>query len=265
MRYATPMPQHQIETSLPHSPSGEQHGGKRTFFYQFLRIPRDILARDMFRAARQYCRGQVLDVGGWDFFLTLKKKGVKFDHWITLDNSDRKMLTLDEPNFECVLGDGCNMTFPDGSFDTVLNIQVLEHVMEPIKMVNEIGRVLKPGGHAIFLIPQTGYMHFAPYHYYNFTRFWIEESFANAGLEIVELNGIGGLWSSMAMHNIFFFMETMRLKGYSVPECKRSIWYYVLLPLMIVWALVNIPVCLFLSIGDLKESANNHLVVARKK
>lgn len=258
------MPQNHIDTSLPHSAAGEQEGGERSLFYRFLRIPRDILARDMFRAIRQYCSGHVLDVGGWDFFLTLRKKGVKFDRWTTLDNSDKKMLVLDDPRFECVLGDGCNMKFADNSFDTVLNIQVLEHVFDPIRMVAEIGRVLKPGGHAVFLIPQTAYMHFAPYHYYNFTRFWIEEVMKRSGLSIVELKCIGGTWSSMAMHSIFFFIQTMRLHGYSVPECKRSWKYWVLLPFMIPVALCIIPLGFFFSLGDLTESANNHLVVVRK-
>lgn len=259
------MPKKHIEAPLPHSPSGEKDGGERTLFYRFLRLPRDILARDMFRAVRQYCKGNVLDVGGWDFFLTLKRKGAEFDHWTTLDNSEQKMLSLDDPRFECVLGDGCNMQFADATFDTVLNIQVLEHVLEPIKMMHEIGRVLKPGGYAIFLIPQTGYMHFAPYHYYNFTRFWIEETVQDSGMEIVELNPIGGLWSSMAMHHIFFFIESMRLPGYSIPAIRRPLLYYPLFPFMALWALLSIPIGFLFSLGDLKESANNHLVIARKR
>jgi SAM-dependent methyltransferase len=259
------MPQKHIDATQPHSSAGEQVGGERTFFYQFLRLPRDLLARDMFRAIKQYTHGKVLDVGGWDFFLTLKKKGVRYEHWTTLDNSESKLLTLDDPAFECVLGDGCNMQFANGTFDTVLNIQVLEHVFEPIAMVQEIGRVLTPGGHAIFLIPQTGYMHFAPYHYYNFTRFWIEEVMRRSDLEIIELKPIGGMWSSMAMHAIFFFMESMRLQGYSIRECRRPLLYYVLFPFMALTALCIIPLGFLLSMGDLTEAANNHLVVARKK
>ncbi|HEY6559057.1 MAG TPA: methyltransferase domain-containing protein, partial [Polyangiaceae bacterium] len=169
------MPTKQIDESLPHSTAGEGKQGVRTLFYRFLRVPRDLLASQLFPAVRQYCRGNVLDVGGWDFFLILKKKGAQFTRWTTLENSTNKLLVMDDPRFECVLGDGCQMRFADGSFDTVLNIQVLEHVKEPMRMVHEISRVLAPGGHAIFLIPQTAYMHFAPYHYYNFTRFWIQE------------------------------------------------------------------------------------------
>jgi ubiquinone/menaquinone biosynthesis C-methylase UbiE len=117
----------------------------------------------MFGVIRKYCQGSVLDVGGWDFFLTLKRKGVQYKHWTVLENSDKKLLHIDDPAFECVLGDGCNMKFADNTYDTVLNIQVLEHVFDPLAMVKEVGRVLKPGGYGIFLIPQTAYMHFAPF------------------------------------------------------------------------------------------------------
>lgn len=251
--------------SFSHSESGEQPGGRRTFFYRFLQLPRDILARDMFRAIAQYARGEILDVGGWDFYLQMKKRGLQYTHWTILDNSKDKLLQIDDEKCSCVLGDGCNMTFPSNTFDTVINIQVVEHVFEPIKMVEEIGRVLKPGGHAVFLIPQTAYMHFAPYHYYNFTRFWIEEAIARAGMEIVELQCIGGLWSSMAMHSIFFFIQSLRLKGYSVPECRRRTLFYLLWPFMALLALITIPLGFLFSIADLTESANNHLVVARKK
>jgi hypothetical protein len=34
---------------------------------------------------------------------------------------------------------------------------------------------------------------------------------------------------------------------------------------MVLFALVAFPVCLFLSLGDMREEANNHLVVVRRK
>lgn len=218
----------------------------------------------MFAALRQYCKGDVLDVGGWDFYLTAKKKNIPFHTWTTLECDPEKVLHLAEERFRCVLGDGCDMEFSNASFDTVLNIQVLEHVMHPLDMVSEMARVLKPGGHVILLIPQTGYMHMAPHHYYNFTRFWIEQAMREAGLEIIEITPLGGLWSSMALHHIFFFLQSLRVSGWSVKDCKRNMLFYLLFPFMALFALVNIPICFLLSVGDLTEAAHNHLVVAKK-
>jgi ubiquinone/menaquinone biosynthesis C-methylase UbiE len=45
-----------------------------------------------------------------------------------------------------VLGDLQRLPFNDNTFDAAVCIQTLEHVNEPMRVTNEIGRVLKPGG-----------------------------------------------------------------------------------------------------------------------
>ena len=107
-------------------------------------------------------------------------------------------------------------------------------------------------------------MHSAPHHYCNFTRFWICEAMERARLEIVQLEPLGGVWSSMASHLVYFFLQSVRLQGMSSPDCKRTLAFYVLYPMMVVYALASIPLCMVLSLGDLTEEPNNHLVVARK-
>ncbi len=218
----------------------------------------------LFRALRKYCHGKVLDVGGRDFYLTARERRLNFSEWTTLEPRGGTPLFVLDAQFKSVMDDGCHMQFADDSFDTVVNIQVLEHVLEPLKMVSEISRVLKRERYAIFLIPQTAVLHELPQHYYNFTRSWIEESFKNAGLVIIELKPLGGVWSSMASHLVYFFLQAFRAPGYSGSMFKRNFWFYLLFPLMAVYALLSIPICLFLSLGDLTEEPNNYLVVARK-
>jgi len=46
-------------------------------------------------------------------------------------------------------GDGHALPFPKHSFDIVICNEVLEHVVDPRKVLQEIKRVLKPNGHAI--------------------------------------------------------------------------------------------------------------------
>lgn len=45
------------------------------------------------------------------------------------------------------------LPFAPASFDLVLACDVLEHVLEPGQVLLEIQRVLKPGGHALFSLP----------------------------------------------------------------------------------------------------------------
>jgi SAM-dependent methyltransferase len=47
--------------------------------------------------------------------------------------------------------DGEHMTFPEASFDAVYCHTVLHFTPHPQRMITEIGRVLRPGGHAILM------------------------------------------------------------------------------------------------------------------
>ena len=226
---------------------------------------RNARSRELFRALQQYCAGNVLDVGGRDFYSIAKAKTLDFHQWTNLEYSVNHVLTLEDNNLRTVLGDGCCLPFISNTFDTVLNIQVLEHVMEPLKMMAEMSRVLKPGGRGVLLIPQTSVPHELPHHYYNLTRFWIKEAAKRNAFEILELKPLGGVWSTLASHLVYFFFQSVRAKGYSMPECKRNWLFYLLYPFMVLYAFIHIPICMIFSLGDLTEDPNNHLVVLEKR
>ncbi len=50
-------------------------------------------------------------------------------------------------------GVGEHLPFAAGSFDLVVSVWVLEHLKEPLKVFREVRRVLRPGGHYVFLTP----------------------------------------------------------------------------------------------------------------
>lgn len=51
------------------------------------------------------------------------------------------------------VGSGENLPYPDKTFDVVASFQVLEHVDDPKKVIEESLRVLRPGGYIFFNIP----------------------------------------------------------------------------------------------------------------
>lgn len=53
-----------------------------------------------------------------------------------------------------VKADICNLPFEDNSYDVILCNHVLEHIPDDTKALQELYRVMKPGGYGVFQIPQ---------------------------------------------------------------------------------------------------------------
>ena len=92
-----------------------------------------------------------------------------------------------------IVADAHALSFRDGSFEVVLATEVLEHLQEPQKAVDEMFRVLKPGGTLLlttrFLFP----LHDAPHDYFRYTRYGLEyllrQMFGNEPLDPRQFRG----------------------------------------------------------------------------
>jgi SAM-dependent methyltransferase len=67
-----------------------------------------------------------------------------------------------------VVGDASHMPFSNASMDVVLITQVLEHVAEPIAVIGEIRRVIKPGGTLLLSVPSIFPQHGSPGDYWRY-------------------------------------------------------------------------------------------------
>ena len=74
-----------------------------------------------------------------------------------------------------------DLPFGDRSFETVFSSQVLEHVPEPWRMVEDMARVLKPGGHLILTAPHIWGLHEVPHDYFRFTSYGLQHLARRAG------------------------------------------------------------------------------------
>jgi SAM-dependent methyltransferase len=50
---------------------------------------------------------------------------------------------------------GDHLPFREAAFDMVVSVWVLEHLEKPASVISEVARVLKPGGHFVFLTPNA--------------------------------------------------------------------------------------------------------------
>ena len=71
----------------------------------------------------------------------------------TLRNLDYTTTDLLSPIAD-VKADICNLPFKDDSYDVIFCNHVLEHIPDDTKAMQELYRVLKPGGYGVFQVPQ---------------------------------------------------------------------------------------------------------------
>jgi len=110
----------------------------------------------------------ILDVGCSDsYFLSRITQSTKNLNGIRIDVAPKilkkaieasKKLSKPSLNLNYILNNGENLSFKECSFDIVICMQVLEHVLSPTKIVSEIYRVLRNNGILIVSIPLVNFL-----------------------------------------------------------------------------------------------------------
>lgn len=85
-----------------------------------------------------------------------------------------------------LIGDAHLLPVKDSSFDIVLSMQVLEHLHSPWIAVDEIARILRPGG---WFVGSVAFL--KPYHnsYFHMTHKGVQHLLDDAGLEVDTFHG----------------------------------------------------------------------------
>jgi SAM-dependent methyltransferase len=108
----------------------------------------------------------------------------------------------------------CDLTHipvPDSKYDLVLLTQVLEHVPEPRLVLQEIHRVLKPGGTLWLTAPLFFEEHEIPYDFYRYTQYGLRHLLNNAGFLIEKLTWLEGYYGTLS-HQLISAYRTLPLK-----------------------------------------------------
>lgn len=113
---------------------------------------------------------------------------------------------------QIVAGDATAMPFPDGSFDKVIAAEVLEHIPADQAALNEIARVLRPGGVAAVTVPawlpericwrlSEEYHNIPGGHVRIFTRGELTTKLTRSGLRV------GGHHHAHALHSPYWWLK----------------------------------------------------------
>jgi len=87
---------------------------------------------------------------------------------------------------------------PDARYDIVFFSQVLEHISEPAAVLQELHRVLKPGGRIWASAPLFYEEHEQPFDFYRYTQFGLRRLFEQAGFGDLELDWLEGYFGTIS-------------------------------------------------------------------
>ncbi len=94
--------------------------------------------------------------------------------------------------------DGKKIPLEENSVDTVMATELFEHLPDIQSVLNEIHRVLKPGGILFFTVPFLWPLHDVPHDEYRYTPFALKRHLKTAGLDSIKIKPYGGWNASMA-------------------------------------------------------------------
>jgi SAM-dependent methyltransferase len=133
-------------------------------------------------------RGKLLDIGcGAQVFRGLVPPSVSYSGIDTVDAKDRFGYEIPDTHYF----EGDDWGVEDGTFDTALCTEVLEHIPEPAGFLSRISRCLRPGGKLILTVPFAARWHFIPFDYWRYTPSGLDKLLAASGFTDVQVRARG--------------------------------------------------------------------------
>lgn len=138
-----------------------------------------------------------------------------------------------------IVSDIVNIPVSSNRFDTVLCVEVLEHIPRPLEALKELSRVLKRNGSLILTAPFASLTHYSPYYYYSgFSENFYKDNLPKLGFEIEEMYSYGNYFDFIALELVRTPLVLWRSnKFYAI---IISILYVLVLPAFIIFRLLGI-------------------------
>jgi len=142
-----------------------------------------------------------------------------------------------------IVGDAQCLPIQSEHASIVFSTQVIEHVPNPVLMVREIHRILKPGGLLVLSGPFCWPLHEEPHDYYRFTVYGFRYLLSQAGFEIEDIQGDCGALTQVSVAVIGMLPRTL----------------FFLVPI------INMGAILLQRFSKNRSTTLNYVVIARRK
>lgn len=101
------------------------------------------------------------------------------------------------------------LPFCNSCFDSVLCTEVLEHVAEPMQALQEIARVIKPGGMLLLTVPFSEQLHEEPYDFFRYTKHGLIHLLKKSNWSVLAIYERGGTWLELGYRLSSFIYSTL--------------------------------------------------------
>lgn len=208
-------------------------------------------------ASKKYAKGNLIDLGcGKKPYMVVFNKYV--NSYFGVDSPHASDFHYRDDTRVDLWADCTNTGLKDGSFDTLLCTQVLEHIPEPGKLLKEANRLLKKKGIAIMTIPFCWQIHAKPNDFYRFTPYGIKYLFEKNGFEILEIKSMEGMYATLHQLDVLHMVNRER-KNMISRLWNRYINTYIAIPIK------NLKAIMFDQVFYNDKMCLGYLIIAMKE
>jgi len=191
----------------------------------YIRLIVDFQVLSVYRHMKLFIRqvkGNILDLGCGEspYRFLIDEKTTKYYGLDIYDANKFEYKKDDIAHF-----DGKHIPYPNDMFDYVICTEVLEHCENYQGLIDEVYRVMKPDGKALFTIPWSARYHYIPYDYFRYTPSTLKKIFSHFSETSILPRGTDVTTISSKII-VLYFRNLIQKKA----------WHYIFFPILIMFA-----------------------------